>query len=56
MVRVYDTDVGEGGSEVDGDSDYEEDSTTCPMEARTDGSVQKGSIPGHDLLPGAFTT
>ena len=56
MVHTYNNNVEEGGREADSDSDYEEDPTIGPLEARTDGSVQKGSIPHHDLLPGAFTT
>lgn len=56
MTHANNNDVGEGGHEVDSDSDYEEDPITGPTEARNDGSVQKGSIPGDILLPGAFTT
>lgn len=56
MTRAKNTDVREGAHavyEVDSDSDYEEEG---PADARTDGSVQRGNVPGHNLLPGAFTT
>jgi hypothetical protein len=56
VVHAYNTDVGEGAYEVDDDSDYEEEPATRPTEARTDGSVEKGNVPSHTILPGAFTT
>ena len=56
MVHGYNNDIGEGRHEVDSDSDYEEDLTTGPSEGRTDDSVQKGNVPNHNLLPGAFAT
>jgi len=49
VVRAH-TDV-EEEDEVDTDSDYEEEPTTSPMNAQTDGTVQEGNF-----LPGAFTT
>jgi len=55
VVRAH-ADVGEEEDEVDTDSDYEEEPTTSCMKAQTDGSVEEDDIPGHKLLPGAFTT
>jgi hypothetical protein len=56
VTYTYNTDVGQGGYEIDSDSDYEEEPAPSPMESRTDGLAAKGNIPSPTSLPGAFTT
>ena len=55
MVSASNSAVGDGGQEVDDDSDYEGPAPE-PMEVNTDVLQPESDVTRRNVLPGAFTT
>ena len=55
MVSASNSAVGDGGQEVDDDSDYERPAPE-PMEVNTDVLQPESDVTRRNVLPGAFTT